>query len=191
MKPYTVIPAVRGFKELEKAASAPSDTIFLLEGEIIHLRPLVEIVKRLNKKIFLHLDLIKGIKEDEASIHYLAKDIKIDGIISTRTSSLLHAKKFGLTTVQRGFMIDSHSVKTILKTAEHGKPDFIELLPSYSYPKIAEIKESTGANIILGGFIEREEDLETFFEAGALAVSTSKTHLWEYESRLSRSISNL
>ncbi|MFC4768218.1 glycerol-3-phosphate responsive antiterminator [Effusibacillus consociatus] len=180
MKPFTVIPAVRGFKELEKAASAPSDTIFLLEGEIIHMRNIVEIAKRSKKKIFLHLDLIKGIKEDEASIHYLAKDIQIDGIISTRTSSLVHAKKYGLATVQRGFLIDSHSVKTILKTAENGKPDYIELLPCYSYPKIAEIKEGTGADIILGGFIDREEDVVTSFNAGAIAVSTSKTQLWAY-----------
>ncbi|WP_018133538.1 glycerol-3-phosphate responsive antiterminator [Effusibacillus pohliae] len=180
MKPHSVIPAVRGFKELEKALSAPSDTLFLLEGELIHLRHLVEGVKRANKKIFLHLDLVKGIKEDEAAIHYLAKDIKIDGIISTRTSSLLHAKKYGLTTVQRGFLIDSQSVRTILKSAEHGKPDYIELLPSYSYPKVQEVKEGTGVQIILGGFIDRDTDLPVLFEAGAVAVSTSRSELWNY-----------
>lgn len=135
MLKHSVIPAVKGFKELEKALQSSADTIFLLEGELIHLRNVVESVKRAKKRIFLHLDLIKGIKEDEASIHYLAKELKIDGIISTRTSSLLHAKKYGLITVQRGFLIDSQSLKTIIKTAQHGKPDYIELLPSFSYPK--------------------------------------------------------
>jgi glycerol uptake operon antiterminator len=181
MKPFTVIPALRGFKDLEKAIAAPSEILFLLEGEIIHLRSFVESVKQRKKKIFLHLDLIKGIKEDEASIHFLAKEIKIDGIISTRTSSLLHGKKFGLTTIQRGFLIDSQSVKTILKTAEQGKPDYIELLPFYSYPKIIEIKEKTKTDIILGGFIDRKEHLDTIFQAGAIAASTSKSELWGYE----------
>lgn len=178
MQKYTVIPAVRSFKELEKAYSAPSDMIFVLEGEIIHLRNLVDSLKGSGKKIFLHLDLIKGIKEDEASIHFLAKDIKADGIISTRTSSLLYAKKFDLITVQRGFLIDSHSLKTIIKTAQTGKPDYIELLPSFSHSKLKDVKHATGTDIILGGFIDREEDLPVLFEAGATAVSTSKKELW-------------
>lgn len=180
MKKYTIIPGVRGFKELEKAFSAPSDTLFLLEGEIIHLRHMVESIRQTKKKVFLHLDLIKGIKEDEASIHYLAKDIQIDGVISTRTSTLLYAKKHGLKTVQRGFLIDSHSLKTIIKTAETGKPDYIELMPSFSYSKLQEIKDATGAKIIMGGFIDRAEDLPRLFDAGATAVSTSKMELWTY-----------
>lgn len=180
MKPYTVIPAVKGFKELEKALSAPSDTIFLLEGELIHLRNIVESVRESKKKVFLHLDLIKGIKEDEASIHYLAKEVKVHGIISTRTSSLLNAKKHGLVTVQRGFLIDSHSVKTIINTAKHGKPDYIELLPSFSYSKLHEIKAEAGVEIILGGFIDQLENLPVLFNAGALAVSTSNMELWRY-----------
>lgn len=178
MKKSTVIPAVRNFKELEKAILAPSDTIFLLDGEIIHLRNIVDHVRRAGKQIFVHLDLIKGIKEDEASIHFLAKDIKMDGIISTRTSSLLYARKYGLVTVQRGFLIDSHSVQTIIKSAQHGKPDYIELLPSFSYPLVAEIKRETRTEIILGGFINREEDLPKLFQVGAIAVSTSNMNLW-------------
>jgi glycerol uptake operon antiterminator len=178
MKTHTVIPAVRGFKELEKALHAPSDVIFLLEGEIIQLRSLVEGVKRAGKKIYLHLDLIKGIKEDEASIHYLAKDIRVDGILSTRTSSLLHAKKYGLVTVQRGFLIDSHSMKTILHAAQKGKPDYLELLPSYSYEKVKDIQAQTEAQIIMGGFIDTRQDIARLFQAGVGAVSTSRSELW-------------
>ncbi|GAX88463.1 glycerol-3-phosphate responsive antiterminator [Effusibacillus lacus] len=180
MNKNAVIPAVRGFKDLEKAIAAPSDTIFLLEGEIIHLRNIVESVKKNKKKIYLHMDLIKGIKEDEASIHFLAKEIKVDGIISTRTSSLLFAKKYGLTTVQRGFLLDSHSLKTVVNTAINCKPDYIELLPSFSYPKLRHIKEETGTEVILGGFIDRTDELPMLFEAGAIAVSTSRPALWNW-----------
>ncbi|MED4601797.1 glycerol-3-phosphate responsive antiterminator [Paenibacillus validus] len=173
-----VIPAVRNFKELEMALAAPQDVIFLLEGELIQLQGIVESVKRAKKKIYLHLDMVKGIKEDEASIHFLSKVIKIDGVISTRTSSLIHAKKYGLSAIQRGFLIDSHSIRTIIHAAAQVKPDYIEILPSFSYPKLETVKKETGVDIILGGFVEKKEDVATLFQAGAIAVSTSRAELW-------------
>lgn len=174
----TVIPAVRGFKELEKALQSPQEVIFLLEGELIQLQSIVGVSKSANKKIYLHLDMVRGIKEDEASIHFLSKCIRIDGVISTRTSSLINAKKYGLGAIQRGFIIDSHSMKTIINSARQAKPDYIEILPSFSHPKIATIKQETGIDIILGGFVEKKEELPTLFGSGAVAVSTSRIELW-------------
>ncbi|WP_166240669.1 glycerol-3-phosphate responsive antiterminator [Paenibacillus turpanensis] len=179
IKAQTIIPGVRSLKELESALQSQENIIFLLEGELIQLQGVVESVKRAGKKIFLHLDMVKGIKEDEASIHFLSKVIKIDGVISTRSSSLLNAKKYGLAAIQRGFLIDSHSTQTIINTAKHVKPDYIEILPSYSHPQIRVIKEETGLDIILGGFIESKQDCELLFNAGAIAVSTSKPALWK------------
>lgn len=179
MKQHSVIPAIRGFKELELALASESEVIFLLEGELIHLQQIVDRIKQFKKRIFLHLEMVKGIKDDEASIHYLSKIIKIDGVISTRTACLLHAKKYGLCAVQRGFLIDSHSIKTIIHSASQVKPDYIELMPSFAHSKINMIREETGTDIILGGFIDREEDLPVLFAAGAVAVSTSKTGLWK------------
>jgi glycerol uptake operon antiterminator len=179
MKQNTIIPAVRSFKELEKALVLPQELIFLLEGELIHLQNIVDTVKKANKKIYLHLDMVKGIKDDEASLRYLSKIIKIDGVISTRTSCLINAKKFGLGAIQRGFLIDSHSMTTIINSASQIKPDYIEILPSFSHSKLQHIKDETGIDIILGGFIERKEDLPALFNSGAVAVSTSRHELWK------------
>ena len=172
LKLHSVIPAVRNMKEFEQALASPQEVIFLLEGELIHLQGIVSSAKQARKKIFLHLDMVKGIKDDEASIHFLSKAIKVDGVISTRTSSLIHAKKYGLMAIQRGFLIDSHS-------ASHVKPDYIEILPSYSHPKIGIIQRETGIDIILGGFIDGPEDLPPLFGAGAIAVSTSHASMWK------------
>jgi glycerol uptake operon antiterminator len=174
----SVIPAARGFKNLDIALDSDCETIFLLEGELIHLRNIMQSVRRAGKKLFLHIELLKGIKEDEASIHYLARDLMVDGIITTRTSSLICAKKYGLKTVQRGFLIDSHSLHTIIKNAGIGKPDYIELLPGFSYPVITKIKKSLDIDIIMGGFIQEEGLVDAIFNAGAMAISTSDQHLW-------------
>ncbi|KQO17850.1 glycerol-3-phosphate responsive antiterminator [Paenibacillus sp. Leaf72] len=178
MQPNTVIPAIRNFKELEQALASPQPILFLLEGELIQLQGIADAVRSAGKKLFLHLDMVKGIKDDEASIHYLAKAIKIDGVISTRTSSLLLAKKHRLAAIQRGFLIDSHSVKTIINTAAHVKPDYIELLPSFAHSMVGKIRQETNTEIILGGFVHTREDLPALFGSGAIAVSSSNAALW-------------
>lgn len=180
MNPNTVIPAIRGYKELELALASPQETLFLLEGELIQLQAIADAVRSAGKKLFLHLDMVKGIKEDEASIHYLARKIGIDGVISTRTSSLLHAKKHGLTAIQRGFLIDSRSVKTIVQMAAQTKPNYIELMPSFAHPMVEAVKRETGRDIIVGGFVHREEELPALFSSGATAVSTSAAALWSW-----------
>ena len=180
MKQHTVIPAIRNLTDLPRALSAPSEVVFLLDGEIIQLRQIVQRVKAVGKDIYIHLDLIKGIKEDDSSIHFLAEELRIDGIISTRASSLLCARKYHLDTVQRGFLIDSQSQKTIVKSAKTAQPDYIELMPSFSHVKLDEIKAQTQADIILGGFVETEQDIERLFASAATAVSTSESHLWTY-----------
>jgi glycerol uptake operon antiterminator len=178
----SVIPAARGFKELDAALASDCETIFLLYGELIHLKNIMQSVRRTGKKLFLHIELLKGIKEDEASIHYLAKELKVDGIISTRTPSLICAKKYGLKTIQRGFLIDSQSLHTIIKNASIGNPDYIELLPGFSYPMISQIKQSLNIDIIMGGFINEEDQVDRMFKEGAIAVSTSHQNLWKYSS---------
>lgn len=178
MKKHMVIPAVRTFKELERSLTLPQDTIFLLEGELIHLQSITDSVKRAGKQIFIHLDLIKGIRDDEASLRFLSKIIKIDGVISTRSSTLLTAKKFGLQVIQRAFLIDSRSMQTVIKSANQVNPDFIEILPSFSHPKLEMVKRETGCEVIIGGFIEKKEELPVLYNAGAFAVSTSRIELW-------------
>lgn len=180
MKAYSVIPAVRDYKDLDRALASECGTIFLLEGELLHLSNIVESVRRAGKKLFLHIELLKGITEDEAAVHYLAKELKVEGIISTRTSSLVCAKRYGLKTVQRGFLIDSQSLHTIVRNANIGRPDYIELLPGLSYPLISQIKEYLNIDIIMGGFINDEKIMHAIFRAGAVAVSTSHKNLWTY-----------
>lgn len=109
----------------------------------------------------------------------MAKELKVQGIISTRKSTLNYAKKYGLISVQRGFLIDSRSVKTIITNTDHIKPDYIELLPALAFPKIMEVKDIMQSKIIVGGFINDREDIRNCFQFGVHAVSTSKAELWQ------------
>lgn len=173
-----VIAAIRTSKDLEAAINAPTKAVFLLSGDI---RTLEEHCNRLNqakKQVFLHLDLVEGLKGDAAGIAFAAERFRINGIISTKTTCLKHAKEAGLIAILRVFIIDSSALKTGIQLAKNCKPDWVEILPGVA-PKI--IKRATAEfnlPIIAGGLIQERQDVEEAIAAGATAVSTSRRELW-------------
>ena len=90
------------------------------------------------------------------------------------------ANECGLKTVQRFFIVDSHSVDTTIEAVKTSKPYMIELMPG-TLPKIIErVRKQVKMPVIAGGLIETKEEALAAFEAGAGAASTSKKELWEH-----------
>ncbi len=81
-------------------------------------------------------------------------------------------------TVQRFFIIDSHSTDTTIETAKNTKPDMIEIMPGIATKVISKLKETITVPIIAGGLIETKAEVETAVKCGATAVSTSNVKLW-------------
>ena len=118
-----VIAAVRSEEELSYALCSGVETVFLLGTNIEELKGQTERTHEAGKKLFLHLDLAEGIGKDEYGIRY-ARSLGIDGIISTRSNIIKLAKKYGLLTVQRFFIVDSHSVETTIDSAKKSQNTF-------------------------------------------------------------------
>ncbi len=60
--------------------------------------------KKREKKVFVHVDLISGIEgHTQDGMKYIADVIAPDGIISTRSQTILQGKKNRLKTIQRIF----------------------------------------------------------------------------------------
>lgn len=106
-----VIAAVRDEKDLEKALESKANIVFVLFGNIINIKSNCHKLKEKEKKIFVHVDMIDGLKGDSAGIEYLKECVELDGIISTKTSNIKHATQVGLYAIQRIFIIDSLSLK--------------------------------------------------------------------------------
>lgn len=134
------------------------------------------------KDWYLHIDLVKGLKEEEAAIEFLAHTIRPTGIITTRKSLIPIAKREDLRTILRFFAIDSTSLKNIVKTVQEVKPDYVEVMPGI-VPKVItylyEQLEPLNIKIITGGLVDQTEEVEAVFAAGAHAVSTGNIDLWK------------
>lgn len=173
-----VLPAVRNMKEFERLLQSDHEYIIFLETRISQIKTLVKTAKNHKKKVLVHVDLIQGLKADEYGVEYLIREIKPDGLISTRGSVVALAKKQRLLAIQRLFILDSQALTHHLKISQNIRPDYIEILPGLIPSIIQEIHEQTGVPVIAGGLIRTQEDVENAYKGGAQAITTSRTELW-------------
>ncbi|WP_408009795.1 glycerol-3-phosphate responsive antiterminator [Pseudalkalibacillus sp. A8] len=175
-----ILPAIRNLKDFEKLLNTNFEYLVLLDSHISQLKSLSQTAKRHDKKLLVHADLIQGLKNDEHAAEFLSQEIKVDGLISTRASVILTAKKKGVLAIQRLFLLDSSALKKSYSLLEKTKPDFIEVLPGIMPPIIKEVHEKTGIPIFAGGLIRTIEDVESALSSGATAVTTSRSKLWKH-----------
>jgi len=182
-----VIPAIRESRNLPLALEKGAGVIFILGEDIFALEESSRAVKEKKGFIFAHIDLIKGVAKDEAGIRSLARGLRINGVLTTRSNLIGPAKKEGLIAVQRFFVLDSESLQTGLISVEKARPDAVEVLPGVIFPKITErLRQESLPPVIAGGLITKGEEVEEILALGAVGVSTSCQKLWGYMAKGTR-----
>ena len=174
-----VAAAVRTREDFEIALQSRVDVIFLLYSNILTMDKYINKAKSMGKRIFIHMDFAEGIGKDRAGLEFL-KHLGADGILTTKTNMIRPAKDLGLITVQRFFIVDSHSVDTVVESIRIAKPDIVEIMPGVVSKKIKEFAQKVSTDILAGGLVEFKEDVDAAIEAGATAVSTADRELWNY-----------
>lgn len=174
-----VCAAVRTKEDFELALNSKVDVIFLLYSSILTIESYINKAHKAGKKIFIHMDFAEGIGKDRAGLEFLKK-MGVNGILTTRTNLIRPAKDMGLITIQRFFIVDSHSVDTAVESIRIAKPDVVEIMPGVVSKKIKEFAQKVSTDILAGGLVEFKEDVDAAIAAGATAVSTADVELWNY-----------
>ena len=162
----------------DKALSSKVEWIFDLSPDISTIKFRATLAHTKGKRYFIHFDLADGVGKDRSGILF-AKGLGVDGIISTRVNIIKLAREAGLFTVQRFFIVDSHSIDTTLDGIKAAKPDMIEIMPGTVSKVIKKLSPEVCVPIIAGGLIESKEEVCLALECGASAVSTSRSELWK------------
>ncbi len=173
-----IIAAVRDSKTLQLVCKSQINVVFLLSGGLCDLEEQCRLLRQAGKKVFLHVDLLEGLKGDSSGIRFLSQHCQPEGIISTKVHCLRLAKEAGMQTILRCFVIDSMALKNGAQHAKLAKPDYVEVLPGLSTKIIRLAVASFGIPVIAGGLVKEAEDIFAAFQAGAAAVSTSSPQLW-------------
>ncbi|AOT71476.1 glycerol-3-phosphate responsive antiterminator [Geosporobacter ferrireducens] len=166
---------------LELAVASKVSSIILMNGKLNEL--MGRDFQKYNKKkpILLHADLIKGLSNDREAINFIKEYINPAGIVSTKSTLLRAAKKQGLTTIQRIFLIDSNSLKSAIESIKENNPDVVEIMPGWVYPIAEGIKKETNKPIVLGGLINHKKLVLDIIKYGSYGISSSKVDLWNMD----------
>ncbi|SFE56216.1 glycerol-3-phosphate responsive antiterminator [Alteribacillus iranensis] len=178
---YPITAAVRDLKHMDIAVQSAVPTIFLMCGDILTVKECVDKAKDANKKIYLHVDLIKGLANVKEGIMYLAKECQPDGIVTTKTQLIKAAKEAGLTAIQQVFLFDTQAYHTALKNINKSEPDAVEMMPALMPRVIEEFTNAVQQPVIAGGLIQSQGEIEAALEAGANAVTIGNPAMWEID----------
>ena len=105
--------------------------------------------------MFVHLEMVSGIGRDNSAVQYLADSYKIDGIITTKTNTVLASRQAGISSIQRVFAIDTTALRTAVKMIGQARPDEVELMPGLMPRVIRDLKKEIHCPLIVGGFTKR------------------------------------
>ncbi|MEA4896117.1 MAG: glycerol-3-phosphate responsive antiterminator [Oscillospiraceae bacterium] len=174
-----LIAAVRNDDELEKAALSRVRIVFVLYGSILTLPEICAKLHKAAKTVFVHADMIEGLRGDMAGIEFLNRFASPSGIVSTRPSIIKFAKQLHLQTILRVFLLDSLSLQTGIRNILETNPDAVEIMPGIACRLINEMEREISVPVIAGGLIINKQQVLESLSNGAVAISTSKEELWE------------
>lgn len=173
-----IIAAVFDISDLPAAIDSPCEVIFLLCGDVCVLADTISSVRKKEKKLYVHLDLLGGIGKDQYMVQYMKKEFNPDGVITTKSNIVKYARESGLFVIQRAFLLDSKSYETITKTVKNAEADAIEILPGIIPSAISHICRYARIPVITGGMVRKKGEALDSLAAGAIGVSTSCKELW-------------
>ena len=179
---FPIIAAVKDDSELERCLATDVDVVFTLYGDVCTIPDITKKIKSSGRIAMVHLYLVAGLTQKEISIDYIRDKTCADGIITTRTNLIRHAKERGLATVLRYFVLDSMALDNIQKLSQQGyasQPDVIEILPGTLVPKVVKrICAMSRVPVVAGGLIQDREDVMNMLDNGVIAISTSCPEVW-------------
>ncbi|MFV0504793.1 MAG: glycerol-3-phosphate responsive antiterminator [Lachnospirales bacterium] len=173
-----IIGSVKNKDNLRDVLKTDVKVVFVLFGNLTNIQEITNLLKQHNKIFFIHVDMIDGLKSDNAGIMFLKKTVNPYGIISTKQHHLKIASKCDLKTIMRMFIIDSMSLGTCIKTCNEYRPSAIEVLPGISDKIIKKVNSNINIPLIAGGLIEDKADVLNALNSGALAISTTNKEIW-------------
>lgn len=175
-----VIATVKRREDIETAIKSKANIVFLLTGNLLNMDDYIDTLQKGHKKVFLHLDFIEGLGYRKSAIEFIATRWKPDGIITTKVNVIKFANEAGLLTIQRLFLIDTSAIDNGVKMIQNCKPDAVEVLPGLMPSVIDRLTRKIKQPIIVGGLFSKKEEIIAALEAGALAVSSSRPRLWNF-----------
>lgn len=173
----TLIPAIKSETHLQEFLKSPYSYGILLNFTLSEILEIIPKIHAHQKHVLLHLELTKGLSNDEYGAIYAIQSLKVDGLISTKSSVIKLCKKRNVIGIFRLFLKDRMALDHNLNQLMTIKPLVVEVLPVMP-DYIREITQKCESHVITGGLITEQTQIDEAIAAGASSVTVSKYSLW-------------
>ncbi|MBQ3321270.1 MAG: glycerol-3-phosphate responsive antiterminator [Firmicutes bacterium] len=174
-----VIPEVKNEEWLDAIKDSESKLVYILYGDVCNIADIVTRVHEMGKLAIVHIDLIEGLATKPICVEFIKKNVKADGIISTKPVMIQRARDIGLFSIQRFFMMDGITYSNISRYVKQSDPDVVELMPAGLVKVIPYLVEIISRPVVATGLIQDKGDIIGALNAGAVAVATTNRDLWD------------
>ena len=174
-----ILPALSNFKSIKEFIKSSIEYCILVDFQLAELEDIILELREHNKKVLVHIDLIKGLAANEFGAIFLIQKLHVDGIISTKHQPIVVAKKRKVISIQRIFLKDSLSLDKSITLVNKVRPDYLEIMPAISNSTLSTIISRTNLKVFCGGLIQSREQIDNCLANGAVGVTTSNIELWQ------------
>jgi glycerol uptake operon antiterminator len=173
-----VILGIKNEADVIKAQNYKQKVVFTFYGDISTIIDIIKVLKNSKKIVFVNVDMVSGFSSQNSVIDFLKHNTQVDGIISTKPHLLKYAKKEGLFTIHRFFILDSDSWRSIESQIAISKADAINIAPGWT--KVINWTVTKYQIPVIGsGLICDKETVMDSLKAGALAICTTNHDVWK------------
>ncbi|WP_456276566.1 glycerol-3-phosphate responsive antiterminator [Bacillus sp. AK128] len=165
-------------EDFKEALDSNARFVTLMNSKLSFFLDNQSFFSKITKPFFIHTDLMKGLSNDKEAFQFLVKNVKPTGIVTTKSNMIRSAKKEGLQTIMRIFLIDTSSLDTAIQNIKENQPDAVEIMPGIAPQIVPFIQHEVQKPIIVGGLISTKEQIQAAFQCGADGVSLSKKDFW-------------
>ncbi len=175
---HRIVAALCNEDELDDLCLSNVKVAFILCGDFKTLPEIVSRIKKAHIISFVYIDFIDGLSTKEAAVDFVKYYTCADGIVTTKSNQVKRAHVLGLLAVQRYFVFDTIAMYNIKKQMALTNADAVEVLPGVINHVNGYLSSNGKDPLIVGGFINSQNDIENAFKSGALAITTSIPGLW-------------
>ena len=174
-----VIPEIKNKEWLNYVRGSESKIVYVLYGDVCNIAEIVAKVHEMGKLAIVHIDLIDGLATKPICVEFVKRNVKADGIISTKPIMIQRARDIGLFSIQRFFMMDGITYSNISRYVKQCDPDVVELMPAGLTKVIPYLVDIINRPVVATGLIQDKGDIIGALNAGAVAVATTNKDLWD------------
>ncbi|MDQ0733275.1 glycerol-3-phosphate responsive antiterminator [Arthrobacter sp. B1I2] len=176
---HPVIASIKDEDGLRAVMRTHCPVVFVLFGSVLTITDIVKTLKDDGRIVFVDVDLVDGFSTKPVVIDFLTQHTEADGVLSSKSTMIKHAKSVGLLAIHRLFLVDSFSYNNVPKQVAISGADAIEILPGCMPRVISWVREDTDLPLIAGGLVCDKQDVISALGAGAVAIASSNRDVWQ------------